>query len=359
MHHAIPRSRIKDVQPSPHEQIGPEGKTLVGYLPGACAPPLCSGFPQIAQSPVGRGLTRLEALPGRNAMMIHGQDDAGITDRSSTIRLGHSSASISDRTYTSPPLGFQEVQFRASEPGPSLLRQVPKHSSPVKGLSDLDNKLSLQSLVEQITTQTVSIRAEGYSIRLILDSREKPGLSVRKIEKMMSDGNVPWEARALSMGDAIWVARDNSTGLEAVLDCCLERKRLDDLLTSLKGGWGPPGCIGLFRCLLTMEDIVMVDGRYVEQKNRMKSSGLTRLVSYNSTSDLTYGMASCEREAQSFGAVLHCGRVRYEASVRDVRSVHQHDQISAPSRRVSLRAYIAVVGRSGKCFNTVLTVTMS
>lgn len=44
-----------------------------------------------------------------------------------------------------------------------------------------------------------------------------------------------FEARPLSMGDAIWVAKCRNTGMEVVLDCCLERKRLDDLVTSMMG----------------------------------------------------------------------------------------------------------------------------
>jgi hypothetical protein len=81
----------------------------------------------------------------------------------------------------------------------------------------------------------VTMEPGSYEIILILDEREKPGLSTKKITSTMSRNNVEWDTRTLSVGDAIWIARDPISKLEVVLDCCLERKRLDDLESSLKG----------------------------------------------------------------------------------------------------------------------------
>lgn len=81
----------------------------------------------------------------------------------------------------------------------------------------------------------VTMEPGTYEIILILDEREKPGLSTKKITSTMSRSNVEWDTRTLSVGDAIWIARDPISKLEVVLDCCLERKRLDDLESSLKG----------------------------------------------------------------------------------------------------------------------------
>ena len=81
----------------------------------------------------------------------------------------------------------------------------------------------------------VTMEPGTYEIVLILDEREKPGLSTKKITSTMSRNDVEWDTRTLSVGDAIWVARDPISKLEVVLDCCLERKRIDDLEASLKG----------------------------------------------------------------------------------------------------------------------------
>lgn len=76
---------------------------------------------------------------------------------------------------------------------------------------------------------------KSYDIQLIIDTREKPGLNSERVERMLTDKGIKWDAATLAMGDAIWVARHKTTGKEVVLDACLERKRLDDLLSSLRG----------------------------------------------------------------------------------------------------------------------------
>ena len=62
--------------------------------------------------------------------------------------------------------------------------------------------------------------------------------------------NVKYETRKLSIGDFVWIARSkNPGGIELVLPFIVERKRMDDLRSS------------------------MIDGRYGEQKQRIKNSG--------------------------------------------------------------------------------------
>lgn len=55
----------------------------------------------------------------------------------------------------------------------------------------------------------------------------------------MKNAGVNFEARDLSLGDAIWIAQrniqsDQPEDDEFVLDLILERKRMDDLIQSLK-----------------------------------------------------------------------------------------------------------------------------
>lgn len=75
----------------------------------------------------------------------------------------------------------------------------------------------------------------SYDIELVIDTREKPGLNSKRIEKMLTEKGIKWSASNLAMGDAIWVAKHRDSGEEVVLDACLERKRLDDLLSSMRG----------------------------------------------------------------------------------------------------------------------------
>lgn len=90
---------------------------------------------------------------------------------------------------------------------------------------------------------------------LILDTREVESRSNRdKIAESLEAKGVRVETRALRMGDMCWVAR-RTDGLggeedECVLDYVIERKRLDDLCSSIR------------------------DGRYAEQCFRLQQSGI-------------------------------------------------------------------------------------
>lgn len=72
-----------------------------------------------------------------------------------------------------------------------------------------------------------------------------------------------YEVRELSAGDFLWIARDRR-GNEAVLPYIVERKRMDDLASSIK------------------------DGRFREQKFRLKESGISNviyLIEYRGTNE--------------------------------------------------------------------------
>uniref|UniRef100_A0A1I8J7L5 Crossover junction endonuclease MUS81 n=1 Tax=Macrostomum lignano TaxID=282301 RepID=A0A1I8J7L5_9PLAT len=66
--------------------------------------------------------------------------------------------------------------------------------------------------------------------------------------------NVKCDVRPLQVSDFLWVAKCRSTGREAVLNLLVERKRLDDLASSIK------------------------DGRFKEQKFRLRRSGIAQLL---------------------------------------------------------------------------------
>ncbi len=105
----------------------------------------------------------------------------------------------------------------------------------------------------------------SFTVELLLDSREVRAKTDRDYmqEELAKRGVTP-TVRALELGDALWVARCKESGWlarqgaegdEVVLDWIVERKRLDDLLASLR------------------------DGRFHEQKFRLKRSGV-RNVAY-------------------------------------------------------------------------------
>lgn len=93
-----------------------------------------------------------------------------------------------------------------------------------------------------------------YEVVLVMDNREVRSQKERDFfQTRIAGHNIPCEVRPLAVGDVLWVARNKHTGQEAVLNYVSERKRLDDLA-------------GLIR-----------DGRFAEQKARLRRSGLTHI----------------------------------------------------------------------------------
>ncbi|KAI2792840.1 Crossover junction endonuclease mus81 [Penicillium oxalicum] len=104
----------------------------------------------------------------------------------------------------------------------------------------------------------------SFTVELILDNREVRSSKDRDYiaNELIKKGVTP-QVRALELGDAMWVAkcRDplhlaqfGEEGDEVMLDWILERKRLDDLVQSIK------------------------DGRFKEQKFRLKRSGIKNVI---------------------------------------------------------------------------------
>ncbi len=88
----------------------------------------------------------------------------------------------------------------------------------------------------------VPFPAGSYEIILIMDCREiRKKRDVDAMTQGLLDKGVKVELRALQIGDVAWVARDVSGArkgedAECVLDFVVERKRLDDLVQSIKDG---------------------------------------------------------------------------------------------------------------------------
>lgn len=94
----------------------------------------------------------------------------------------------------------------------------------------------------------------SFDIIFIIDNREIRAQNQRDffLNKLLQIG-IKCEQRALSVGDGLWIARNKVTNEEVVLNYIIERKRLDDLASSIK------------------------DGRYTEQKVRLKRTGVENI----------------------------------------------------------------------------------
>lgn len=98
-------------------------------------------------------------------------------------------------------------------------------------------------------------KAGTYDVVFILDKREVAIKSDRELfYNDLKRRGVDVENRNLPVGDGAWVAVNRSTRQEAILDHLFERKRLDDLISSIK------------------------DNRFREQEGRLKKCGLKRIM---------------------------------------------------------------------------------
>ncbi|KAJ1961351.1 Crossover junction endonuclease mus81 [Dispira parvispora] len=134
--------------------------------------------------------------------------------------------------------------------------------------ADLQRSVRVQlagtaTVVTPIVHQTTS-----YDVILVVDTREIRSKTDRDYLRVeLERRGIPVVVRSLEVGDMVWVARPKgsfSSDDELFLGHIIERKRMDDLIASIK------------------------DGRYKEQKNRLRTCGadhVTYLVEGNNADE--------------------------------------------------------------------------
>ncbi|XP_036618119.1 crossover junction endonuclease MUS81 isoform X2 [Trichosurus vulpecula] len=160
--------------------------------------------------------------------------------------------------YSLTPGGLELSQKLAEAEG---LGELPTAQSPGREAGDWP-----QEAVSQLGTRTQAVEPSlelgpgEYRILLCVDVSETTGGSHRpEILRELQRLGVPHDVRKLHVGDFVWVAQETRPRVptrpgELVLDNVVERKRLDDLCGSI------------------------IDGRFREQKFRLKRCGLSHRV---------------------------------------------------------------------------------
>ncbi|KAL2852719.1 ERCC4 domain-containing protein [Aspergillus pseudodeflectus] len=134
-----------------------------------------------------------------------------------------------------------------------------------EGSNDLRRTQSIWDEDTELSTVTpIPIPPDSFKVQLILDTREVRSSKDRDyISNELIKKGVNPEVRALEVGDIMWVAKFHDPmflskygeeGDEIMLDWIVERKRLDDLVGSIK------------------------DGRFHEQKFRLNRSGIKNVI---------------------------------------------------------------------------------
>ncbi|KAF9068734.1 hypothetical protein BDP27DRAFT_777752 [Rhodocollybia butyracea] len=209
----------------------------------------------------------LQRSSSGSALSSQGVPAGGVIQRSQPMpnsMLPPPPPSISQRTQSTQPIASSSqipLQRTESVPkGTQNKRNRPRMSQPIPRMEiDIEDPYASTDPVVFDNFVPKIIKSSDYEIVLLLDNREvKSGVDRSGMLNGLLGLGIPAEQRPLGVGDVCWIAkRIHSSGEpeydEIVLDCVLERKRLDDLVDSVK------------------------DGRFHEQKYRLHGSAITNV----------------------------------------------------------------------------------
>ena len=135
-----------------------------------------------------------------------------------------------------------------SDPTRRPAPRLSSHVQPIHPLAGPSTIIDPATLPDFDPSKAITFDAGSYEIVLILDTREIESRNNRdRFAEKLAEKGVKIETRALRLGDVCWVAR-RTDGLggeedECVLDYVLERKRLDDLCSSMRDGRYHEQCV--------------------------------------------------------------------------------------------------------------------
>ncbi|KAF9984788.1 Crossover junction endonuclease mus81 [Modicella reniformis] len=200
-----------------------------------------------------KGLKRTVLLPRVPLPSAH---TAGAPSKAQSARSSDSTRSPSFKTSSAKRSTSSSGR---REEGPVASRYDP--FAHLGSDSYLPTDTSVESAPRSLETlarfQPIIFHPENFEICLVLDSREIRTLNDRDyIGDKLREQGISVVKRALDIGDVIWIARLKNPVLktEIVLDYIVERKRMDDFVSSIK------------------------DGRFLEQKFRLRRSGCGHVV---------------------------------------------------------------------------------
>lgn len=259
----------------PTSQFRDGWETIYGFVVEDGAPPSCSQFDQSSRLG-GAGLKR-----AREADLDTGGEGSKVKRPSldpslpAAFPLSPPPENTFTRTASAPSHPAPTISSRA---GDAALRRIEGLDVLARTQSDMSVNVSAKPragprLSSHMTARTpmlsvddapptpvtmtgfdpedaIVFPAGAFDIILILDAREIESKSTRdNFSEALRDRGVHVETRALRLGDMLWIARRRD-GLggeedECVLDYVVERKRLDDLCTSIKDGRYNEQCVGV------------------------------------------------------------------------------------------------------------------
>ena len=189
------------------------------------------------------------------------------SQRTELAALGDNDARTSSQIHKSRDIEIVTSEKNVQQVDEYIVKQKPKqnnvHAEKAEKTKTID-KCALNKAGNSKTNSTDDLRKDIYlesntfDVILLVDTQEtsggktKPQHDATLVE--LSELGVIFEVRHLKVGDFTWIARCRATNNELILPYIVERKRMDDLSASI------------------------TDGRFYEQKFRLKQSGVENLM---------------------------------------------------------------------------------
>lgn len=220
--------------------------TYFAFIVEDGAPPKCSGF-RATEKPTAPATAEV-AVP-----KVYGNTDMSLSERAAAAAAARASASRGDSSQTPVP-GEPERSRTPSRPAvsaPSV--SAPSHPKAPRLSTQMPLPGEHRDVPNFDPTEAVVFPEGTYEIVLVLDTREVESRDNRdRIQETLERKGVKVETRALRLGDMCWIARRlDSFGdemHECVLDYVVERKRLDDLCSSIQDGRYNEQCVSVVKC---------------------------------------------------------------------------------------------------------------
>ncbi|KAF4349988.1 hypothetical protein F8388_017566 [Cannabis sativa] len=169
-----------------------------------------------------------------------------------------------------------------------------------------------------------------YEVILILDDREqfanKGSRSSRIIDSIKNQFNIQIQVRRLPVGDGIWIARHKDHDTEYVLDFIVERKKVDDLRSSIRDNRYRDQKLRLLRCgLKKLIYLVEGDPNSSEAAESIKTACYTTEILEGFDVQRTFGLSDTLKK---YGHITQSITQYYKSQVSE--ELHKHKNICPP-----------------------------
>lgn len=261
---------VVKIEPTRSDRFTDTPLTYHGFLPETSG--LASRLQSTLLSPLPPPRNKSSSTDPLRTLPPHtsNQFTAGVKapgPHNTTARRTASTSSIAINANANDGAALQRIHTLPSDhPVVVVEEEVPDEGNTFPVDASTSARLQRQPLSVSADFDLVEWSARSYDVICLVDTREMKDADSRDfIAVELAKRGVQVERRPLQLGDVLWIARrkpayrdqDIRNGIanagEVVLDFIVERKRLDDLVASIK------------------------DGRYHEQKFRLKKSGLANV----------------------------------------------------------------------------------